>query len=83
VVADHGLGAAEATGGILDDREGLWKEGVKGFPFGVAGLELGGLSPKRLIGQLLILGLIGVDPLDQGSALAEEPPMVAAGEELE
>ena len=83
VVADDGLGAAEAAGGVLDDGESLREEGVKGLPLGVTGLELGRLGTEGVVGQFLILDFEGVDPLDEGSALAEEPPVVAAGEELE
>jgi hypothetical protein len=49
----------------------------------VAGLEFGGLGPEFVVGQFLVLDFEGVDPLDEGSALAEELPVVAASEELE
>jgi hypothetical protein len=83
MVADDGLGAAEAAGGVLDDREGLGEEGVEGFALGVAFLELGGLGAELVVGQFLVLDFEQIDPLDEGRALAEEPPVVAAGEELE
>jgi hypothetical protein len=83
MVADDGLGAAEAAGGVLDDREGLGEEGVEGFAIGVAILELLGLGAELFVREFLVLGLEDVDPLDQGCALAEEPPVVAAREELE
>jgi hypothetical protein len=83
VVADDGRGAAEAAGGVLDDGEGLGEEGVEGLTLGVTVLELGRLGTEGVVGQFLILDFEDVDPLDEGSALAEEPPVVAAGEELE
>jgi hypothetical protein len=81
--AHGGLGAAETAGGVLDDRESLREEGVEGFTLGVAFLELVGLGAELVVRQFLILGLEGVDSLDDGRALTEEFPVVAAREELE
>jgi hypothetical protein len=81
--AHDGLGTAEAAGGVLDDGEGLGEEGVEGFALGVSILELVSLGAELLVRQFLVLGFEGVDPLDEGRALAEEPPVVAAREELE
>ena len=81
--ADGGSGAAETAGGVLDDREGLGEEGVKGFTLGVAILELLRLAAELVVRQFLVLGFEGVDPLDDGRALTEEFPVVAAREELE
>ena len=83
MVAHDGGGAAEAAGGVLDDGESLREEGVEGFAFSVALLELLGLGAELVIRQFLVLGLEGVDPLDEGRALSEEFPVVAAREELE
>jgi hypothetical protein len=83
VVANDGSGAAESAGGVLDDREGFGEEGVEGFSFSVAILELVGLGAKLVVGQFLVLDFEGVDLLDERRALTEEPPVVTAGEELE
>ena len=83
MVAHGGLGAAETAGGVLDDGESLREEGVQGFTLGVAILELLGLGAELVVRQFLVLGLEGVDPLDEGRALTEEFPVVAAREELE
>jgi hypothetical protein len=80
---NDGLGPAETAGGVLDDGESLREEGVQGFALGVAILELVGLGAELVVRQFLVLDFEGVDPLDEGRALAEEPPVVAAREELE
>ena len=81
--ARGGLCAEEAGEGVVAHREDLVEEGVEGFALGVAFLELGGLGAGLFVGQFLVLGLEQVDPLDQGRAPAEEPPVVSAREELE
>jgi hypothetical protein len=83
MVANDRGGAAEAAGGVLNDREGLREEGIERFALGVALLELLGLGAELVVGQFLVLGLVGVDPLDEGRALTEEFPVVTAREELE
>jgi hypothetical protein len=83
MVAHDGGGAAETAGGVLDDGESLREEGVEGFAFGVALLELLGLGAELVVRQFLVLGLEDVDPLDEGRALSEEFPVVTAREELE
>jgi hypothetical protein len=83
MVADDGGGTAEAAGGVLDDREGLGEEGVEVLSLGEAGLELGGLRAEGFVREFLILDFERVDPLDEGSALTEELPVVTAREELE
>jgi hypothetical protein len=81
--ADGGISAAKTAGGVLDDREGLREEGIEGFTLGVAILELLRLAAELVVRQFLVLGLEGVDPLDDGRTLTEEFPVVAAREELE
>jgi hypothetical protein len=81
--ADGGISAAKTAGGGLDDREGLREEGIEGFTLGVAILELLRLAAELVVRQFLVLGLEGVDPLDDGRTLTEEFPVVAAREELE
>jgi hypothetical protein len=81
--ADDSRGAAEAAGGVLNDGEGLREEGVQGFTLGVSILELVGLGAELVVRQFLVLGFEGVDPLNEGRALTEEFPVVAAREELE
>jgi hypothetical protein len=83
MLTDYGRGAAEAAGGVFDDGKGLGEKGVQGFTRGVPGFELRCLGSELVIREILVLQFDGVDALDDGCALPEEPPVVVADEELE
>jgi hypothetical protein len=83
MVADEGFRATQATGGVFDDGKGFGEQGVEGFPLGDAGLELGGLGAEVMLGKVLVRQFKGIDLFDHWGALAEETPVMAAGEKFE
>ena len=89
VFPDDNVGAAEPPAGVFDDREGLGQD----FPqppgeflvildLGELLLPGGGLLAQGVVGDLLQLGLEGVDLRDQGTEALDLPVVLGADELL-